>query len=152
VVPIAEAIEDAEVVVVAIPGSAVQEAVTPIANGLAGKIVIDASNNVQAAVRNSLAAINSAAPSSRRFRAFNSLPVATLRNPMVGGRRADLFYCGPDNGDGTAVELLIRDAGLSPIRVGGLEWAPVVDALGGLFFALGRTRPEQRLALALVAE
>jgi predicted dinucleotide-binding enzyme len=149
---IADAIEGAEVVVVAIPGSAVEEVVTVVRNGLEGKIVIDASNNLQAPVRNSLAAIELAAPSSRRFRAFNSLPAATVRNPFVGGRRADLFYAGPSDADGSVVELLIRDAGLNPIRVGGLEWAPVIDALGGLFFALGRTRPDQRLALALTAE
>lgn len=78
--------------------------------------------------------------------------MATLKNPNVGGRTADLFYCGPDDADREAVERLIRDAGLNPVRGGDLEWAPVVDALGGLSFALGRSRPGQRLALALVTE
>src|SRR5262250_2798005 len=110
VLPIGDAIAGVEIVVVAIPGAAVAEAVVPVASRLAGKIVIDASNNVQAPVRNSLAAIESAASSCRRFRAFNSLPVATLKNPNVGGRTADLFYCGPDDADRAAVERLIRDA------------------------------------------
>lgn len=150
VVSVDEAAGSAEVVLMAIPGEAVASLVERIAADLDGRIVIDASNNVQAPIRNSLAVISRLAPDVRLFRAFNSLPAATLANPDIDGRPADLFFCGADAGDRSAVELLIRDAGLHPIYVGDLEWAPVVDALGGLSFALGRSLPGRRLAFNLV--
>ncbi len=150
VMSLADATRSADVVLVAIPGGAAAGVVGAIVSELDGKLVIDASNNVGAPVRNSIAAISAAAPASRPFRAFNSLPAPTLADPNFGGRAADLYYCGPEGPDKSTVDSLIRDAGLNPIHVGGLEWAPVVDALGGLAFALGRTRPGLRLAFNLV--
>lgn len=150
VMSFADATASAPVVLVAIPGESVAGVVEAIGQPLDRKLVIDASNNIRAPVRNSIAAISAAAPSSRSFRAFNSLSALTLANPNFGDRAADLYYCGPEGPDISTVESLIRDAGLNPILVGGLEWAPVVDALGGLSFALGRTRPGLRLAFNLV--
>jgi predicted dinucleotide-binding enzyme len=140
----------ADVVVVAIPGAAVPEVVRDLSDELDGKVIIDASNNVQAPVRNSVQAIVAAAPEASVFRAFNSLPAATMADPLLGDVRADLFFAGPDDGHRAVVETLIRDAGMNPIYVGSADWAPVVDALGGLSFALGRSRPGKRLAFNLV--
>src|SRR3954468_18987126 len=51
---VAEAMKGAEVVVLAIPGSAVSAALTPIAAQLAGKIVIDATNSTGSSTMNSV--------------------------------------------------------------------------------------------------
>lgn len=145
-----EAADHAEVVIVAIPGAAVPNIVRDLTDELGGKVIVDASNNVQAAVRNSIEAISAAAPKASVFRAFNSLPAATLADPQLGEVKADLFFAGPAEDRRELVERLIRDAGMNPVYVGPDVWAPIVDALGGLSFALGMSRPGERLAFNLV--
>src|SRR4051812_45576478 len=61
VATVAEAMQGAQVVLLAIPGSAVAAAVAPIAGQLAGMIVIDATNSMGGASMNSVAAVLHAA-------------------------------------------------------------------------------------------
>lgn len=147
---IGDSLSEADVAVFAIPGTAMSEVISRVARHLGAKLVIDATNNISAPIRNSIGLISAFAPSARVYRAFNSLPAQTLAEPTIGGKPSDMFYCGSEGADRELVESLIKAAGLTPIYVGGVEWAPVVDALGGLTFALGRTRPGTRVALNLI--
>jgi len=150
VVMLEDSIEGTDAVIFAVPGNAMEEVVGRFGSRLDGRLVIDATNNIASQVRNSAGLILEAAPKARVYRAFNSLPVATLREPRLDGGIADLFYAGPEGVDQEIVANLIRDVGVRPVYVGGPEWLPVVEALGGLFFARGRSRPGLRLALKLV--
>jgi predicted dinucleotide-binding enzyme len=47
-----------------------------------------------------------------------------------------MFYCGPEGQARQAVERLIADVGLRPIRAGDLEQAHLVDNLGALWVRL----------------
>jgi predicted dinucleotide-binding enzyme len=137
------AITFGEVVVFAIPGPAVAAVVDAHAPALAGKIIIDATNNMRAEVLNSLATFASRAPAASVFRAFNYLGWENFAEPRFGELQADLFYCGPDTPQARAVvERLIADVGLRPIRVGGAEHAHLLDSLLRLWFALAA---EQRM-------
>ena len=131
-----EAIAFGEVIVLAVPGGAVEGLVKDNAPGLVGKIVIDAANNMRAASMNSLAIFTALAPSVIYYRAFNNLGWEVFETPQFGNQPADLLYCGPDGDSQARVEQLIAAIGLRPVRVGGLEQIHLVDMLAQLWFAL----------------
>ncbi len=116
-----EAVSRGEVVLLAAPWSAIPEIVEANAKALDGKVVVDATNNFGGPVINNILAIQSAAPFARVYRAFNGLGWEIFARPQFGAEHADLFYCGADGDDRTAVEALIRDIGLRPIWVGNLD-------------------------------
>jgi predicted dinucleotide-binding enzyme len=133
---IAHAIAGAEVVLIAIPGAAVAEAVATHGAALADRIVIDATNQFGQLVINGITAITAAAPRATIFRAFNSLGWENFAEPVIGGVQADLLYAGPDGAARATVERLIADIGLRPVHVGDLAQAPLVDNIGALWGAL----------------
>ena len=127
---------DTAVVLLAIPGSAVPATAAALGEQLDGKIVIDATNNINAPVMNSLATLQAHAPKAHFYRAFNHLGWENFADPVIGGETADLFYCGEAGENNLIVNQLIADVGLRPIYAGGLEIAPVVDNLTRLWFLL----------------
>ncbi len=137
---VAEALQDAEVVVLAVPGRAVDALIRAHASRLDGKAIIDTSNRMggggEGGPMNSVGALSAAAPSAQVYRAFNSLGWENFADPIVGGVQADLFYAGPEGDAHATVEQLIRDVGLRPVYVGGPEQVDVVDAVASLWFAL----------------
>jgi predicted dinucleotide-binding enzyme len=128
----------APVVLFAIPGSAVSEAVAAHSAALAGKIVIDATNKIGQMPSHNQAAFTQHAPTALWFRAFNTLGWENFENPRYGDRVADLFFCGAPGHPRATVEGLIGDVGLRPVYVGGPEQADNVDALLNLWMALVR--------------
>ena len=143
--PIAESLAGAEAVLLALPGAALDDFAGEHGAALAGKLVIDATNQFGQPVMNGLAALTRHAPGAELVRAFNSLGWENFAQPVIDGVQVDLLYCGADG-----AERLIADCGLRPVRVGGLEQAPLVDAVGALWGALvfGQGRP-RRLAFKL---
>jgi predicted dinucleotide-binding enzyme len=133
---LARALELGEVVLLSLPHRAVREFLAEHGHALDGKIVIDATNDFGADVISSVEAIRRAAPNAHVFRAFNSLGWENFRDPAIGGVQVDMFYCGPEGQARQAVERLIADVGLRPIRAGDLEQAHLVDNLGALWVRL----------------
>ena len=128
-VSIADAIAGADVVLLAIPGAAVEEFASANGAALADKLVIDATNRVGEATMNGAADLT---PHSDRYvRAFNSVGWEVMAEPG----EATLFWCGPED-DKQAVEQLITDVGLRPVRVGGPDVVEVVDGVGRLWLTL----------------
>jgi predicted dinucleotide-binding enzyme len=153
VASLSEAIEFGEVVVLAIPGSAVAPLVQTSDHALAGKIIIDATNRIGQAEMNNLSLIAERVPSARLYRAFNSLGWENFDNPQLGGSQVDLFYCGDPGDARPVVERLIADIGLRPIYVGDLTQLDVVDNLAKLWFALAFGQGfGRRLAFKLLTE
>jgi hypothetical protein len=136
VTTVAEAIAQGDVVLFAIPGAAMDETIAANAKALNGKIVIDTTNKMGAPVANSAATFEEKTPLAKVFRAFNSYGFENFQNPRFGDLQADLFYCGADGDAQTKVEQLISDAGLRPIRLGGINQAQVADMVGRLWFTL----------------
>ncbi|HJZ48895.1 MAG TPA: NAD(P)-binding domain-containing protein [Roseiflexaceae bacterium] len=131
------AIAFGEVVVFAVPGSTVEAIVSAQAPALAGKIIIDATNNMRADALSSLAVFAARTPTSKVFRAFNYLGWENFAEPHFGDLQADLLYCGPDEPQARqAVEGLIADIGLRPLRLGDADHAHLLDALLRVWFAL----------------
>jgi hypothetical protein len=144
---IGEALEDAEVVVLAVPGQAVPDVVNEQGSALAGKVVIDAVNRMGAPEFDSRALIAAAAPSARYVRAFNSLGWENFADPVPG---ANLFFAADPEARALAEEL-ISAVGLEPAFVGDATATPAVDALLPLWFALVRQNGGNRkVALRIV--
>ena len=98
--------------------------------------MIDATNDMQGSPPSSVHRIMAVAPDALVFRAFNSVGWENMADPVLGGVQADLLYCGADDTGATeVVEGLITDVGFRPIRVGGLDELPAVDALLHLWLA-----------------
>lgn len=152
VVDVAAAIDAAEVVVLAVPGAAVADVAAEHGEGLAGKVVLDTTNNLRGATLHNVDILAARAPGAIQVRAFSTLGWENFAEPAIDGVQIDLFYCG-DPAARELAEQLIADSGLRPVYVGGLDAAATVDGVARLWFALafgqGRGR---RLAFKLLAE
>jgi 8-hydroxy-5-deazaflavin:NADPH oxidoreductase len=145
---IGDALKDADVVVLAVPGQAVPEVVSGLGAALEGKVVIDAVNRMGAGEYDSRALIADAAPSARYVRAFNSLGWENFAEPAPG---VNLFFAA-DPGAREAAETLISAVGLEPAFLGDASATAIVDALLPLWFALVRQNGGNRkIALRIVS-
>jgi 8-hydroxy-5-deazaflavin:NADPH oxidoreductase len=146
---IGDALKDADVVVLAVPGKVAADVVSEHGAALAGKTVIDAVNRIGAPEFDSRAIIAQAAPQARYVRAFNSLGWENFANPMPG---TDLFFAADPDARATAEEL-IRAVGLEPAYVGDVGATATVDALLPLWFALVQQNGgNRRVALRIIKE
>ena len=146
---IGDALKDADVVVLAVPGKVAADVVSEHSAALAGKTVIDAVNRIGAPEFDSRAIIAQAAPQARYVRAFNSLGWENFANPMPG---TDLFFAADPDARATAEEL-IRAVGVEPAYVGDAGATATVDALLPLWFALVQQNGgNRRVALRVINE
>jgi len=133
---VTRAIAFADVVLLAIPGTAVAEFVRTYTIELRGKIIVDATNTMGQPEMHNMTLLEGSLPQTPVFRAFNTLAWETLANPVVGGEQADLFFCGQFGAPREKMEELIKDVGLRPIFIGGPETAPLLDQMTRLWFTL----------------
>jgi 8-hydroxy-5-deazaflavin:NADPH oxidoreductase len=146
-VAIADAIEDAEVVLLATPGAAVPDLLAEHGPALEGRVVIDATNDL---ATERLHHADAYTPGARFVRAFNTLGFEVFADPSFGGEVPNLFWCGPED---AGIEELIADVGLRPVRVGDIDAIDVVDGAARLWLTLVfRQGHPRRLALRLLAD
>lgn len=147
VTAVGDALDGADVVLLAVPGGAVADVVAANGAALAGKVVIDAVNRIGEPSVNSRADIAAAAPTARYVRAFNTLGWENFADPPPD---AALFFAA-DPEARTAAEELITAVGLEPVFAGDAGAAGTVDALLALWFALvQRNGGNRRVALGIV--
>jgi hypothetical protein len=152
VTTVGESLAGADVILLALPGAGVADFAAQFGASLAGKIVIDATNNPRSPVMNNLETLQAAAPDAALVRAFNTLGWENFADPQLGGVQIDLFYAGAESAR-PAAERLIREIGLRPVYLGGLEAAPVTDGLTRVWFALAFGQGKgRRIALKLLEE
>jgi predicted dinucleotide-binding enzyme len=163
-VSVDEAVERADVLVLAVWLDAFEQLIAQYGDQLAGKVIIDPSNPVgpdgaggyrkvipeQESSGQILAGLLPAG--ARLVKAFGTLSAPTLaaatrREPD----RAVLFYAADDEAAGDLAADLIRTAGYEPVRVGGLDQSIRIEMYGDLheYGALGRvvTRAEALQAI-----
>lgn len=132
---VAEALQGAEVALLAVPGRAVDALVREHAAALAGLLVVDASNSMGGGgPADSHDAVLAAVPTARYARAFNSLGWENFAEPRFGATVADLFFSSAED-DRATVEALIEAVGLRPAYLGP-DQHEVVDGVLRLWFAL----------------
>jgi 8-hydroxy-5-deazaflavin:NADPH oxidoreductase len=144
---IGEAASFADVIVLAIPWMAVEEAIKS-AGDLSGKILIDPTNPINAdltglVVESSASAaeeIAKWAKGSKVVKAFNSIGAKALDNLQFGMVRADAFICGDDFKSKTVVKKLATEIGFDTVDAGPLMNARLLEYLALLWIQLAYSR------------
>jgi 8-hydroxy-5-deazaflavin:NADPH oxidoreductase len=149
----ADAVEEADLIVLAVSFDAIKEFLSDYGSRLRGKILVDPSNAVapdgNGGFRKTIPPEQSAGgviagllpPGARLVKAFGTLTAASLES---GARRTPeanvLFYASDDRQAGNAVAELIKASGFEAMSVGGINQAIRIEAFGDLheFGKLGR--------------
>jgi len=163
-VSIDEAVDRADVLVIALWLDAFQQVIAQYGDRLAGKVIIDPSNPIGPDGSGGFQKVIGAQESSgqilagllpggaRLVKAFGTLSAPTLsaaarREP----ERAVQFYAADDTAAGDLAAELIRAGGYEPVRIGGLDQSIRIEAFGDLheLGGLGRvvTRSEALAAI-----
>jgi 8-hydroxy-5-deazaflavin:NADPH oxidoreductase len=128
----AEAVADAEVVVIAVPWGALPAALEA-AGPLAGKVVVDTTHQFGAgplpAPGQTAAAFNAARmPGARYTKCFNTLTAAFQAATAHREPRVVQWLCGDDDEAKHVVARLVRDAGYEPVDLGGTAGCEAMEA------------------------
>jgi len=152
-VSVDEAVERADVLLIAVWLDAFEQLIAQYGPRLAGKVIVDPTNPVgpdgAGGYRKVIGEQESSGqilagllpPGARLVKAFGTLSAPSL---SAAARqepdRAVLFYAADDEAAGDLVAELIRAAGFDPVRVGGLDQSIRIEMFGDLheYGALGR--------------
>ncbi|MEO8668151.1 MAG: NADPH-dependent F420 reductase [Bauldia sp.] len=135
---------DNPVVVLAMPFAAARDFAERNAARLAGKIVVDISNPLNATYdglvtapgRSAAEEIAAILPKSKVVKAFNTTFAGTLIDGAVQGHALDVFIAGDDDDAKQVVIGLVRDSKLRPIDAGRLDRARQLEGLALLGITL----------------
>lgn len=140
--PVKEAVSVSDAIILAISCQHDDKDITKFAHSLgncSGKIIVDATNPLdnQQEVRWKQVVscgelLAQLLPSSRVFKAFNTVGVEHMRDPI--GK--DMFYCGSQEARKEAEEI-IRAVGFSPFYVGPIRYARNLEAMAELYIHIG---------------
>ncbi|MFI7632352.1 NADPH-dependent F420 reductase [Microbispora rosea] len=132
-----------DIVILAVPNASAVPVVTQYGDALAGKVIVDLTNPVNADATglvtadgaSAAQAIADAAPASARVvKAFNTV----FGHTLVPGRSLDVLFAGDDAQAKATVSAFIESLGLRPLDAGGLEMAHWLEGLGLLMISLAR--------------
>lgn len=140
----ARAAAGASVVILAVPGKAVVEAATALGE-LAGKVVVDATNPVAwsggpvwapPAEGSNAAALAAALPGARVIKAWNTFGAEFHGDPSLPAGPVDVQIAGDDAEARGIVAAIAERAGFTPIDVGPLRNAALLESLAVLWIHL----------------
>jgi hypothetical protein len=151
-----DAVGTAEAVIVAIPGAQIPAFAQEHGARVAGKVVIDTSNDLatgHAGSLNHVDAWQEHAPDASVARAFCSVGWENFAEPVFAGTTATLFWCGAGGAAGESVDAIVRAVGLDPVRIGDLDAAATLDGVARLWFQLAFSqRMGRHLAFRLLRD
>ncbi|MDQ1634813.1 MAG: 8-hydroxy-5-deazaflavin:NADPH oxidoreductase [Frankiaceae bacterium] len=134
-----------DLVVLAVPHSAMPDLLQQRSQSLRGKVVVDISNPVNFETFDSLtvasdssatAEIAAALPDSHVLKAFNTTFAATLAAGTVGPNTTTVLIAGDNNDAKSLLADVVTAGGLHAVDVGPLRRARELEALGFLQIAL----------------
>lgn len=146
------AIKEADIVIMSVWFSTIQELFKQYATELQGKIIIDPSNPIapdgNGGFKKIIGADESAGqilkglvPSGVKLvKALGSLGAGSLVGAAFQNPAKVLFYASDDKSLNNAVETLIKDNGFEPVNIGGIDQSIKMEVFGELheFGALGK--------------
>jgi predicted dinucleotide-binding enzyme len=143
----AEAVTAGDVVLLAVPWSAVRETLAA-AGDLSGKVLIDATNAIGpnltplfAPPGSAAAQVAAWAPGARVVKAFNTTGYGNMAAPVYDGQPAMMLYCGDDDAAKGVARGLVAGLGFEPVDAGPLDAAVHLEALALVWIHLAR-RPD----------
>lgn len=140
-----EAAKWADVVFMAVPGSAALDVTKNLANHLEGKVLVDCNNALTwkdgpvwtPPPEGSLAqAIAKAAPGARVIKGFNTFGAEFHLDPNHAGRQADVFFAGDDAEAKKTIAEIATKGGWRPVDAGPLRNSGVLENLAILWIHL----------------
>lgn len=151
---VVDAIKEADIIVMSVWFSTIQEIMKEYSNELQGKIIIDPSNPIAPDGNNGFKKIipadesagqiikSSLPKNAKLVKALGTLGAGSLASAAHKWPKASvLFYATDENAVETQVEELIQDAGFEAVKVGGIDQSIRLEVFGDLheFGALGKT-------------
>lgn len=138
------AVEGADLVVLAVPYTAMDDVLGSIGDAIDGKVVVDATNPIKAdysglatSDRSGAEEIQAKVPNARVVKAFNAVLAARQTDPKVaGGLRVDGYVAADDEAAKAIVLGLVEAIGLNPVDAGELAKARELEALAWLNISL----------------
>ena len=138
------AVEGADLVVLAVPYTAVDAVLASVGDAVAGKIVVDATNPLKpdysGLATNGVSGaeeIQGKAPGARVVKAFNTALASRQADPAVAaGLRVDGFVAGDDEDAKATVLRLVEAIGFNPVDAGGLAMARYLEGMAWLNISL----------------
>jgi len=139
----AEAVEGADIVVLAVQGSRVAAIADELAAALAGKIVVDATNPVNDTYTDLTTKGTSAAellqqqlPAATVVKSLNTVFASRYANPTQDGQPLDALLAGDDSNAKATVTELVESLGFHPVDAGGLRMARALEEIAFLNISL----------------
>lgn len=146
VATVSEAAAHGEVVILALPFTACADALAPLSSKLADKIIVDATNPLQADWSPLLLGQENSAgeeiarllPRSKIVKAFNTVfaDIMDADHLHRGSAAATLFVCGDHNHAVTQVAEIAKGLGFAPIETGPLRNARYLESMAHLNIAI----------------
>jgi 8-hydroxy-5-deazaflavin:NADPH oxidoreductase len=135
-----EASTQADVIVLAVPVTALNEVATELSDVTAGKAVVDVTNHPvpdpSGDGTSAAESLQAKLPKARVVKAFNTVFASHQVNPVVDGVPLDGYVAGDDEQAKKTVLELVKSIGLRPIDVGPLTMARALEGLGWLNISL----------------
>ena len=155
-----EAASHGEVLILATPGNATQEAIASSGN-LTGKIIIDATNPIEMTPAGLAAGLTIGYTTSAEeiakwasgalvVKAFNNIGASCFENLQFGSQTATAFICGDDLEAKKIVTNVAQDIGFEVIDAGDLKQARLLEPLGMLWIHLAFSGMGQDFSINLV--
>jgi predicted dinucleotide-binding enzyme len=137
--PPREVVEEAELVVLAVAGTAAVDLVTELADALSGKVLVDATNPLEfssggprlfVGLDDSLGErVQRAAPDARVVKAYNTVGNTLMVDPQLPGGPPTMFLAGDDESAKETVVELLRATGWDVADLGGIEASRYLEAM-----------------------
>jgi NADPH-dependent F420 reductase len=138
-----EAVDGAEVVVLAVPGSAVAGIAAELAGALIGKVVVDATNPLNDTYTGLTTAGVSAAellqqqlPGATVVKSLNTVFASRYPTPTEDGQPLDALIAGDDDAAKATVTRLVESIGFRSVDAGGLRMARALEEIAFLNISL----------------
>jgi len=139
------AIEEADIIVLAVYFDAIKALLAEYRGKLTGKIIVDPSNPIapdgSGGFKKTIPQDQSSGkilggllpPGAKLVKAFGSLAAASLKTGAQWSPEPNvLFYASDDRDAGDAVAELIKASGFAPVRIGGIDQSIRIEVFGDL--------------------
>jgi predicted dinucleotide-binding enzyme len=138
-----DAVADAEVIILATPWPATEQALRQAGN-LAGKILLDCTNPLKPDLTGLVVEESSSggehvarwARGAKVFKAFNTVGFNIMADPVIDGRKAVMLVCGDDDETKPTVLRLVEDVGFEAVDFGKLTGARLLELFALMWIQL----------------
>jgi len=132
----ADATRSADVVVLAVPATALGQIAGELGQDLNGKVVVDVSNRPTPSAEGPATSIaeelQQQVPGAKVVKAFNTLFASRQANPTVAGIAADAYVAGDDHSAKRTILDVVESAGFRPVDAGSLVSARTLEGMAWL--------------------